>query len=128
MKTTDWIATMPPKCRFAFRAWADDMWNCGGKHGLVLAEALMDAAPGKVDGMHSGSTLLLAMEKEGWIERGKLELRTVARRLSAGSGSQQPIDYFWMPRRTSVEFRAYLYPPEVPRGPMVQTEMFEVSK
>ncbi len=124
MKTTDWIATMPPKCREAFKAWAADMWMRGGLHGLVLSEALWESAPGKIDGMDSADRLLKCMEAEGWIERGKLELHIAARRISA-SGGARLLDFYWMPRRASVEFRDYLYPPEVPRGPMVQLTMLD---
>lgn len=126
MKLLDWIATMPPKCREAFCTWADDMWNRGGLHGLVLNEALWESAPGKIDGLDAADRLLGCMEKEGWIERGKLELHTAARRISA-SGGARLLDYFWMPRRASIEFRAYLYPPAAPKGPMVQLDMFEVT-
>ncbi len=129
MKLLDWIATMPINCRYALRAWADEVWNAGGRHGLKLADALMDAAPGKIDGLDSADRLLTCMESEGWIERGKLELHTAARRISGSNGNHRPLDFFWMPRRASVEFRAYLYPPKAPRGPMVQLPMFdEVTK
>ncbi len=99
MNTTEWLATLTPAGREAFRAWAETLWMVLGSHGLDLANGLMDAA--RCDGIHTGSILLLAMEKEGWIERGKLQLNTPARRISAGykGGSAQPIDYCWMPIR-----------------------------
>jgi hypothetical protein len=97
--TTQWLSTLTPAMRDAFRTWAESLWMMLGAHGLTLAEGLMDA--GRCDGIHTGSTLLLAMEKEGWIERGKLQLHTAARQISAGykGGSAQPIDYYWMPIR-----------------------------
>lgn len=97
MKTADVLNQLTPKTREAAVRWLAECWFVG-KHGLPLAEMLMDAAPGKIDGLDAADRILKAAERDGWISRGKLELHTVARRMSAACGARL-LDYYWEPVR-----------------------------
>lgn len=78
--------------------WFLDMWNAGGLRGADLVYALQGT-----DNVARADRALAALEKAGWIERGKVDpdpSATAFRGLEVARGKKMggyPRDHFWMP-------------------------------